>query len=83
MNILYIQLIVFKIKELRNNKDELRLLDDSLKAYIKYYNENVSSYNVFIRKFPYNLIGIILKYKEKKFFDNKDLNDDNINDFKL
>ena len=76
-------------KELNNSNEvneifnEIEDMDDSLKAYIKYYNENVSSYNVFIRKFPYNLIGIILKYKEKKFFDNKDLNDDNINDFKL
>ena len=76
-------------KELNNSNEvneifnEIEDMDDSLKAYIKYYNENVSSYKMFIRKFPYNLIGIILKYKEKKFFDNKDLNDDNINDFKL
>ena len=58
-------------------------MDEALSAYIKYYNENITLYNTFIRKFPYNIIGIILKYKEKSFFDGKDLNDDNIKDFKL
>ena len=36
-----------------------------------------------IRKFPYNIMGKILKYKEKTFFDGKDMNDDDIKDFKL
>ena len=58
-------------------------MDESLNAYIKYYNENIVDYNTYIRKFPYNIIGIILKYKEKSFFDNKDLNDENIKDFKI
>ena len=58
-------------------------MDESLKAYIKFYNENIVEYNKLIRKFPYNVIGIILKYKEKLFFDGKDLNDDNVKDFKL
>ena len=62
---------------------EINDMDESLNAYIKFYNENIVEYNKLIRKFPYNLIGIILKYKEKMFFDGKDLNDDNIKDFKL
>ena len=62
---------------------EIDEMDESLKAYIKYYNENIVEYNKLIRKFPYNVIGIILKYDEKMFFDGKDLNDDNIKDFKL
>ena len=62
---------------------EIDEMDESLKAYIKFYNENIVSYNKLIRKFPYNIIGIILKYKEKMFFDGKDLNDENIKDFKL
>ena len=57
--------------------------DESLVAYKKYYNENITKYNKLIRKFPYNLLGKILKYKEKTFFDGKDLNDENIKDFKL
>ena len=62
---------------------EINDMDESLNAYIKFYNENIVEYNKLIRKVPYNLIGIILKYKEKMFFDGKDLNDDNIKDFKL
>ena len=62
---------------------EINEMDESLNAYIKYYNENIVDYNKYVRKFPFNIVGIILKYKEKKFFDNKDLNDDNIKDFKI
>ena len=76
-------------KEVNNSEDinklffEVAEMDESLNAYIKYYNENIVEYNKYIRKFPFNIIGIILKYKEKQFFDNKDLNDDNIKDFKI
>ena len=62
---------------------EINEMDESLNAYIKYYNENIVDYNKYVRKFPFNIVGIILKYKEKTFFDNKDLNDDNIKDFKI
>ena len=62
---------------------ETNEMDESLNAYIKYYNENIVEYNKYVRKFPFNIIGIILKYKEKPFFDNKDLNDENIKDFKI
>ena len=62
---------------------EINEMDESLNAYIKYYNENIVDYNKYVRKFPFNIIGIILKYKEKTFFDNKDLNDENIKDFKI
>ena len=85
-----------KINFIRNQYDELkgneRLnkllyeiedMDDSLEAYKKFYNETIVLYNKLIRKFPYNIIGLILKYKEKTFFDGKDMNDDNIKDFKL
>lgn len=58
-------------------------MNESLQAYKKFYNESIVSYNKLIRIFPYNLIGIILKYKEKTFFDGKDMNDENIKDFKL
>lgn len=69
-----------EIKKLYESIDDM---DESLNAYIKYYNENIVDYNEYVRKFPYNIIGVILKYKEKMFFDNKDLNDDYIKDFKI
>lgn len=58
-------------------------LDESLKACKKYYNETITEYNKLIRKIPYSIVGNILKYEEKTFFDGKDMNDDNINDFKI
>lgn len=76
-------------KEVNTSEDinklffEISEMDESLNAYIKYYNESIVEYNKYIRKFPFNIIGIILKYKEKQFFDNKDLNDENIKDFKI
>jgi len=84
-----IDFIKKQYKELNTSEDvnkifyEINDMDESLSAYIKYYNENIVGYNSFIRKFPYNIIGIILKYEEKMFFDGKDLNDDNIKDFKI
>ena len=76
-------------KEITKSEDinkmfyEIDDIDESLHAYIKFYNENITEYNVYVRKLPYNILAIILKYKEKPFFDNKDLSDEKIDDFKL
>lgn len=76
-------------KELNKDEDVKTIfssiddLDESINAYIKYYNKNIVEYNKLIRKIPYNFLGKILKYEEKMFFDNKDLNDENIKDFKI
>lgn len=71
------------IEQLNKLSYDIDDMDESLAAYKKYYNENIVEYNKLIRKFPFNIIGMILKYKEKNFFDGKDLNDENIKDFKL
>ena len=76
-------------KEVKNSEEinkifyDINEMDEELNAYVKYYNENIVGYNTYVKKFPYNILAKILKYKEKMFFDGKDLNDDNINDFKL
>jgi LemA protein len=62
---------------------EIEDMNESLDAYKKFYNEKIVSYNKLIRIFPYNILGKILKYKEKTFFDGKDMNDDDVKDFKL
>ena len=78
-----------KFSELDNDEDIIKLLysiedlDESLSAFKKFYNETITAYNVLIRKIPYNIVGKILKYKEKTFFDGKDMSDDKIDDFKL
>lgn len=72
-----------KEKDIKELFDDMDDMDESLNAYIKYYNENIVDYNKYVRKFPYNIIGMLLKCKERMFFDNKDLNDDIIKDFKI
>ena len=78
-----------KYNELDNDEEVTKLLyniddiDESLRAYRKYYNETVNDYNILIRKIPYNIVGKLLKYSEKTFFDGKNMNDDDINDFKM
>ncbi len=84
-----INFIKSQYEELKGNEKlnklsyEIDDMDESLEAYKKFYNEKIVSYNKLIRIFPYNILGKILKYKEKTFFDGKDMNDDNIKDFKL
>ncbi len=61
-------------------------LDDSeheINALRKYYNDTITEYNKLTKKFPSNIVAIMLKYKEKTYFDGKNMNDDIINDFKL
>lgn len=84
-----INFIKGQYSELKSNENINKLsykideMDESLDAYKKFYNKKIVSYNKLIRIFPYSIIGVILKYKEKAFFDGKDMNDDDIKDFKL
>ena len=80
----------------KENNPELNESDSFVKIYIslnesehemtalrKYYNDIITEYNKLIRKFPSNLVALISKYKEKTYYDGKNMNDDIINDFKL
>ena len=58
-------------------------IDEALIAFKKFYNETIKDYNILVRKIPYNIISKIFKYNEKKYFDGKDMTDDDVNDFKL
>ena len=69
-----------EIKKIRNLINEIDLKLDN---QIDYYNENISIYNSLLKKFPSNIVATFCKYKEKLFFDRKDMNDDDYNDFKL
>ena len=48
-----------------------------------YYNDNITTYNTLIKKFPSNIVAMLCKYKEKLFFDRKDMSDEDYDDFKL
>ena len=57
--------------------------ENEITALRKYYNDTITEYNKMVRKFPSNLVGFVLKYKEKTYYDGKNMNDDIKNDFKL
>lgn len=57
--------------------------ESEIVASRKYYNDIITDYNKLVRVFPSNIVALVCKYKQKLYFDGKDMSDDNINDFKL
>ena len=49
----------------------------------KYYNDIITDFNKLVRVFPSNIVAKVCKYKQKLYFDGKDMSDDVTNDFKL
>lgn len=72
-----------KSEEIIKIATQMEGIDEKLEDLFSYYNENITIYNSMIKKFPTNIIAIINKYKEKLFFDRKDMSDEDYNDFKL
>lgn len=57
--------------------------DAELDGYTSYYNDNIAKLNKLVRMFPSNIIANIADIKERTFYDGKNMNDKNVNDFKL
>lgn len=72
-----------KSSEIKKIRSQISEIDLKLDNQIDYYNENISIYNTLLKKFPSNIVANLSKYKEKLFFDRKDMNDEDYNDFKL
>ena len=78
-----------KNKELRESDEiykaykQLELIDEELVTLRNYYNGNIASYNKMIKKIPTLIIAKIKKYNERPFYDLKNQNDDDYEDFKL
>lgn len=83
----------YKIREIYNETKEneefikinisLEDIEEQIIACRNYYNDNISIYNKLIKTIPSNIIGKVLKYNEKPFYDGKNMYDDIYNDFKL
>lgn len=77
------------MSELKNSetflKIELGLVESEAEivAARKYYNDIITDYNSLVRKFPSIIVSKISRYKIKTYFDGKDMEDDDIQDFKL
>ncbi len=67
----------------RNLATELKIVEEKSDAAKAYYNKYTTSLNMLIKKFPSNLIARIHKIEEHLYFDNKNMNDKDILDFKL
>ncbi len=72
-----------KSDEVKKILKQISDIDIKVDNCIDYYNDNISVYNTLIKKFPSNIIATFCKYEEKLFFDRKDMNDDDYEDFKL
>ena len=70
-------------KELNEKLDDIKRIDEKITSAKSYYNKNISECNELVRKFPSNIVAKFHNIKIKNFFDNKDMNDEIINDFKL
>ena len=81
--------IIDNNKELKDDDDlykmnkQIELIDEEIVTLRNYYNANILVYNKMIKKIPTNLIAMIKKYKERPFYDLKDMKDDDYEDFKL
>lgn len=64
--------------ELNLNESEAEII-----ASRKYYNDIITDYNKEVRTFPANIIAKLCNYKQKTYFDGKNMNDNITNDFKL
>lgn len=72
-----------KSDEIKKICKQINEIDIKIDNSIEYYNSNITIYNSLLKKFPSNVVAVFCKYKEKLFFDRKDMNDDDYNDFKL
>ena len=76
-------------ENLKNNesfiKIELGLFESEseIVAARKYYNDIITDFNKLVKRFPTNIVAKISGYKTKTYFDGKNMEDDDINDFKL
>lgn len=76
-------------EELKNNESFLKIdlglieSEAEIVAARKYYNDIITDYNKLVRTFPSNVVAKISGYKTKTYFDGKNMEDDDIQDFKL
>ncbi len=67
----------------RNLAIDLKIIEEKNDAAKAYYNKYTTSLNMLINKFPSNIVARICNIEERNYFDNKNMNDKDILDFKL
>jgi LemA protein len=74
---------LIKLDDFTNMDFSLRENEAEVDGYTAYYNDNVAKFNNLIRMFPSNIVAKLARFKEKTFYDGKNMNDNKIDDFKL
>src|SRR5574344_1568664 len=75
-------------KNLDENKDfieyfnQIKRTNEKISAAKNFYNTYITESNELVRKFPSNIIAKFHNITIKNFFDGKDMNDNDLNDFK-
>lgn len=69
-------------EEFRQLQTDLIINEEKNEASKSYYNKYTSDLNELVKKFPSNIVARIHNIDERLFFDNKEMNDENILDFK-
>ncbi len=72
-----------KNDELYRSLKQLEIINEELTTLRAYYNANITNYNKMVKKIPTIIIAKIKKYKERLFYDLKDMKDEDYKDFKL
>lgn len=77
------ELTAIKDKEYDSLIYKLGNINLKISSNKSYFNETISKYNNLISKFPTRILAKILRYKEKNYFDDKNMYDENKKDFKI
>lgn len=70
-------------EEIQAISKKIEDVDEVLLIHKEYYNKNIAEYNKLVTLFPTNIVAKLCKYEEKRFFDQKNMSDDDFDDFKL
>ena len=70
-------------KEMDEFLSEIKRIDEKITPAKSFYNNYITESNLLAKKFPSNIIARIHGINVKPFFDNKNMEDEDINDFKL
>lgn len=71
------------VENFRQLMTELKIIEEKNDAAKAYYNKYTTSLNMLINSFPSNIVARICGIEERNYFDNKNMNDKDILDFKL
>jgi LemA protein len=74
---------LIKMDEFVDMDFSLKENEAKLDGYTSYYNDSISKFNRLVRMFPSNIIAKLCHYKERTFYDGKNMSDKNDKDFKL